>query len=64
MYSPKIPETLIPRLWAIARAQKRPMTQVAADAIRRYLDGHEQPEVGYALTEQGRECLRRAKAAV
>ena len=55
---------IIRRLWAISQAQKRPMTQVAADAIRHYLEGHEQPEVAYALTEQGRECLRRAKAAV
>ncbi len=63
MYSPKIPEHLIPRLYQAARAQKRPMTRLAADAIQRYLEEHEPVEVGYVLTEQGRDCLRRTRAA-
>src|SRR5581483_1126942 len=45
MYSPKIPEHLIPRLYQAARAQKRPMTRLAADAIQRYLEEHEPVEV-------------------
>ena len=63
MYSPKIPEHLIPRLYRAARAQKRPMTRLAADAIQRYLDEREQPEVAYVLTDSGRDFLRRARAA-
>ena len=63
MYSPKIPEHFIPRLYRAAQAQKRPMTRLVADAVQRYLDEHEAPEVGYVLTEQGRSLLRRAQVA-
>ncbi len=63
MYSPKIPEHLIPRLYRMARAQKRPMTRLVADAVQRYLEERDTPEVGYVLTERGRTCLRRAQAA-
>ena len=37
MYSPKIPEHLIPRLYRLARAQHRPMTRLVADAVELYL---------------------------
>jgi hypothetical protein len=37
MYSPKIPETLIPRLYRLAKAQHRPMTRLVADAVELYL---------------------------
>jgi predicted DNA-binding protein len=63
MYSPKIPEHLIPRLYQAAKAQKRPMTQLVAEAIQHYLDSCEHIEVSYALTKQGRDLLRRTKAA-
>jgi len=50
---------IIPRLYRAAQAQKRPMTHLAADAIQQYLEDCEQPEVFYALTDTGRESLRR-----
>lgn len=37
MYSPKIPERLIPPLYWLARAQGRPMTLVVAEAVERFL---------------------------
>jgi len=37
MYSPKIPERLIPELYRLGRARGRPMTQLVAEAIERYL---------------------------
>ena len=57
MYSPKIPEHLIPRLYRAAQAQKRPMTHLAAEAIQQYLEECEEPQYFYALTESGRKCL-------
>ena len=63
MYSPKIPESLIPRLYQAAKAQKRPMTRLAAEAIQQYLDECEEPEYFYALTESGRQCLSRPEEA-
>jgi hypothetical protein len=63
MYSPKIPEHLIPLLYRAAKAQRRPMTRLVADAIQRYLNEHDVPEVTYAITEQGRRLLRRTQAA-
>lgn len=42
MYSPKIPEHFIPALYRLARSRKRPMTQLVAEAVERYLanEGH------------------------
>ena len=37
LYSPKIPERLIPPLFRQARAEGRPMTELVAEAIERYL---------------------------
>jgi hypothetical protein len=54
---------IIPRLYRAAKAQKRPMTRLVADAIQRYLEQHDAPEVGYVVTEQGRNVLRRTQAA-
>ncbi len=62
MYSPKIPESLIPRLYQAAQAQKRPMTRLAAEAIQRYLDECEEPEYFFALTDSGRQCLEQGAA--
>ena len=37
MYSPKIPERLIPALYRLARARGKPMTKIVAEAIEAYL---------------------------
>ena len=37
MYSPKIPERLIPPLYRLGQAQGRPMTHLVAEAVERYL---------------------------
>ena len=37
MYSPKIPERLIPPLYWLGQARGRPMTHLVAEAVERYL---------------------------
>ena len=37
MYSPKIPERLIPPLYRLARLRREPMTRVVAAALEAYL---------------------------
>ena len=37
MYSPKIPEQLVPRLWRLAQERKVPMTHLVRDAVVLYL---------------------------
>jgi hypothetical protein len=37
MYSPKIPERLIPPLYRLGQAQGRPMTHLVTEAVERYL---------------------------
>jgi len=37
MYSPKIPERLIPALYRLARARGKPMTAIVAEALDAYL---------------------------
>jgi len=37
MYSPKIPERLIPPLYRLGQARGRPMTHLVAEAVERYL---------------------------
>lgn len=37
MYSPKIPERLIPALYRLARARGKPMTKIVAEALDAYL---------------------------
>lgn len=37
MYSPKIPERLIPALYRLARSRHTPMTRVVAEALETYL---------------------------
>lgn len=37
MYSPRIPERLIPPLYRLGQAQGRPMTHLVAEAVERYL---------------------------
>jgi hypothetical protein len=37
MYSPKIPERLIPALYRLGQERRRPMTHLVAEAVERYL---------------------------
>lgn len=37
MYSPKIPERLIPPLYQMARTRRQPMTRVVAEILDAYL---------------------------
>jgi hypothetical protein len=37
MYSPKIPERLIPPLYRLARSRGKPMTKIVAEALEAYL---------------------------
>ena len=37
MYSPKISEELIPKLYRLSKAYKKPMTKVVDDIVRDYL---------------------------
>lgn len=37
MYSPRIPERYIPVLYHLGQARGRPMTQLVAEAVERYL---------------------------
>ena len=38
MYSPRIPERLIPILYRLGRERGRPMTHLVAEAVERYLE--------------------------
>lgn len=49
MYSPKIPERLIPILYRLGRERGRPMTQLVAEAVERYLE--EEGWLGHADSE-------------
>jgi hypothetical protein len=40
VYSPKLPEHLIPPLYRLARARGQPMTQLVAEILEAYLAGH------------------------
>ncbi|MBM4465265.1 MAG: hypothetical protein FJ014_06925 [Chloroflexi bacterium] len=37
MYSPKVPEEFVPRLWRLARERGIPMTHLVRDAVSQYL---------------------------
>ena len=37
LYSPKIPEQLVPRLWRLAQERRVPMTHLVRDAVVLYL---------------------------
>jgi predicted transcriptional regulator len=52
MYSPKIPERLIPTLYRLAQAQCRPMTAVVTEAIESYLAAQEITDLDLAGEEQ------------
>ena len=51
MYSPKIPEHLIPALYRLGRAQRRPMTHLVAEAVERYLATSEAALPGVGSTD-------------
>ena len=53
MYSPKVPERLIPILYRLGRERGRPMTHLVAEAVERYLD--EEGWLGEAVAEPGRQ---------
>ena len=69
MYSPKVADEQVRRLFRIRSALHRPMTQLVAEALEAYLTEQEatlasratQPagEDGYAVTASGREWLCR-----
>jgi len=41
LYSPKIPDVLVPRLWRLAQERKVPMTHLVRDAVIQYLSTQE-----------------------
>lgn len=43
MYSPKIPDRLIPVLYRLARARRQPMTTLVAEILDAYLNGIDSP---------------------
>ena len=46
MYSPKLPEDVIPRLWRLAQERHVPMTHLVRDAVAQYLQTAEGEEGG------------------
>ena len=44
LYSPKLPEELIPRLWRLAQERKVPMTHLVRVAVAQYLTKEEKGE--------------------
>ena len=64
---------IIRRLYRVRKAQQRPMTHVVAEALEVYLAQQEGPlsvltlldrqEDAYAVTDSGREYLRRQRRA-
>jgi hypothetical protein len=44
MYSPKIPEHLIPVLYRLARRRGEPMTALVAEAVAQYLGRQAEPD--------------------
>ena len=70
MYSPKIPERFIGKLYRTAKERGIPMTVLVAEALAAYLpaeDAHSRLPAGantaYALTEQGRRFLSSQRKA-
>ena len=71
MYQPQLSDSSIHRIWVIAKAQRRPMTHVVAEAVERYLcdaeaaigSAADNVEPAFGVTERGRAYLRRALKA-
>lgn len=49
MYSPKVPERLIPILYRLGRERGRPMTHLVTEAVERYLET--EGRLGEAMAE-------------
>ncbi len=63
IYSPKIDEELIPRLYRQAKAEGRPMTVVASAAVREYLERHAGADAWRWSAEDAREDVDEPRAA-
>ncbi len=63
MYSPKIDEELIPKLYRQAKAEGRPMTEVASQAVREYLERQAGGDAWRWSAEDGRESADQPRAA-
>lgn len=65
MYSPKIPERLIPTLYRLARARGKPMTEIAAEALEAYLASQDVVPRGQPgdVSSHGDLSVRRIKKA-
>jgi hypothetical protein len=65
MYSPKIPDRLIPALYRLARARGKPMTKIVAEALDAYLASHDIVLVDQAdgISSHSDLSLRRVKKA-
>lgn len=53
MYSPKLPEELIPRLWRLAQERQVPMTHLVRDAVVQYLKTEEGEDNGQECQDSG-----------
>ncbi len=56
MYSPKIEEELIPVLYRIGKAQKKPMTKVVADLIRKGMVAENAPQIVIGVADAAPDC--------
>lgn len=66
MYSPRIPEHLIPVLYRLARARQQPMTILVAEILDAYLSGLDSPHAATAAREPRpvpRDRVRARRAA-
>lgn len=63
MYTPKLPEDLVPQLYWKAKAEKRPMTHVLADAVRQYLEKEQYPMI-VRMTKKENKLLRWLQKAI
>ncbi len=59
MYSPKIPERLIPALYRLARARGKPMTAIVAEALEAYMASQD-----IAPIDQGNDASSRSDLSV
>jgi hypothetical protein len=66
MYSPKIREELIPKLWRLARTRKVPMTKLVNGFIEEALVGEDIPETVEEVQRQPNleRTLKRKEAQV
>ena len=53
MYSPKVREELIPKLWRLAKARRVPMTKLVNEFIEEALIGEDIPETVEEVQKRG-----------